>query len=321
MQRSSSHSRNHLKSTFNTESWTYSKPTITYQSEYATRLLRLGWHCIQARDFKSAEEEFATAVSTCEEEEDPKALLKLHKSIAKMWMHVYSVPRALVHLKKMKGFADQTQQSIEKMKEYRDLGTCYQLVRKYETALVYFKKLLELAWYVDNIEMELSAYDNIGKQYYYLGLMDKAMYYNNRAWRGIVELKNSPARVLARNAFEARRKPKLHLSSDNTSLRPKSGNSSDLSNSELPSPINNSSTTNALSQLPYQSEQQQVSLPPLRRHGRTKLNQTQPINLEPEVSSYVLMSHLSLNRSLKNYQCLKDSRKVKVRETKKKAAV
>lgn len=260
---------------------------------------------MQARDFKGAEEDFAEVES--ETAEDPLSRLRMHKKLAKVWLHACSVPRTLPHLRSMKSYADQTGQPNEKMKAYRDMGVCYQLVRKYETALVYFKKLLELAWVEDNMKMELCAYDNIGKQYYYMGLLSKAAYYSNRAWRGIVEPRDSPARILARNAYEARHK--VHAAGQ---MRTISRNSSDLSGSELPSPISNSSTANLLSNLPHKSYTEH--LPPLPKKA---LN----VSAESEVAPFVLISHLSLNRSLKNYQCLKDSRKIKVRERHNKSQV
>lgn len=268
-------------------------------SQQCTELLRSGWQRLQRRDFKSAEEEFEYAVSMCDDVGSME-LLRVHKEIAKMWMKVYSVWRALPHLKEMKRNAEIAGKPGEKMKAYRDLGTCYQLMRRYDTSLLYFKKQLESAWYYDNLEMELSAYDNIGKQYYYLGELNKAAYYNNRAWGGIVEPKNSPARQLARNAYEARKKPRMHMSMDSAILRPHSSNSSDIHSSELPSPSTNS-TSLTQSVLPHNSK-----LPPLKRKDK-------PLPKTESNGSFILLSHLSLNRSLKNYQCLKDARKVRRR--------
>lgn len=255
------------------------------------------------RDFKGGEEDFSEVES--EVPKDPLSRLNMHGIMAQAWLRACSVPRTLPHLRSLKSYADQAGKPLEKMSAYRDMGVCYQLVRKYETALVYFKKLLELAWVEDNMEMELCAYDNIGKQYYYMGHLDKAAYYSNRAWRGIVEPRDSPARVLARNAFEAR-----HKSHASDQIRTISRNSSDLSGSELPSPISNSSTANLLSNLPHKSSVDH--LPPLPK---------KPVRTEQDLAPFVLISHLSLNRSLKNYQCLKDSRKVKVREGHHKAQI
>ena len=278
---------------------------LTGAPDYIARMLRSGLRRIQVRDFKGAEEDFGEAQS--ETPKDPRSQLHIHKAIAKAWLDACCVPRALPQLRSVKSFADQLGLPYEKMKAYRDMGICYQLVRKYESALVYFKKLLELAWYENNMEMELCAYDNIGKQYYYLSMLDKAAYYSNRAWHGILESKDSPARLLARNAFEARRKP--HASEQ---LRSSSRNSSDLSGSELPSPISNSSTSTGLSSL--QHKPSTGLLPSLGKKSHS-------VSMEPDVAPFVLISHLSLNRSLKNYQCLKDARKIKGKEDRHKAAV
>lgn len=213
--------------------------------------------------------------------------------------------RAIPHLRLVKSYAEQSGKVVYKMKAYRDLGTCYQLIRRYQIALIYFKKQLELAWYHNNMELELEAYDRIGRQYYYLGNLDKAVYYNNRAWKGIVEPKDSPARLLAANTYEARRKPRLNLNINGVAVRPDSGNSSNLSDSELPSPIN-ISTKVGKPQVQYREEQ--VKLPVLRQ----KTGSVQQ-SVEEHSMSFVLISHLSLNRSLKNYQCMKDAKKVKRR--------
>lgn len=263
--------------------------------------LQSAWRYIQLRDFKAADVAFASAVELSADS-STEELLALHKEIAKMWMRVYSVSRALPHLRHVKNYAEQSGQTVEKMEAYKDLGTCYHLVRRYQTSLLYFKKLLELAWYHDNLEMELEAYDNMAKQYYYLGSLDKAAYYNNRAWKGIVERKDAPARQIAANAYEARRKPRLHFSSNGALIRPISRNSSDLSNTELPSPINNS-TSGVKSQLLHRGR---VKLPVLKRKGGVGLQKG-----TEQSTSFILISHLSLNRSLKNYQCMKDAKKVK----------
>eukprot|EP00826_Nyctotherus_ovalis_P049135 TRINITY_DN5885_c0_g1_i5.p1 TRINITY_DN5885_c0_g1~~TRINITY_DN5885_c0_g1_i5.p1 ORF type:complete len:285 (-),score=81.09 TRINITY_DN5885_c0_g1_i5:373-1227(-) len=67
-----------------------------------------------------------------------------------------------------------------KLRCYKKLGDCHKELRSYEKALLNYKKELQLAWHLKIPCAELEAYDNIGLVYYYLGDIDKAIYYHNR---------------------------------------------------------------------------------------------------------------------------------------------
>lgn len=56
------------------------------------------------------------------------------------------------------------------------------------------KRMLQVAWYSNNLQYELFAYEMIGKQHYYLNDLRKASYYLDRTLRGKFELKLSKVR-------------------------------------------------------------------------------------------------------------------------------
>jgi len=56
-----------------------------------------------------------------------------------------------------------------KMNSYKNIGICYQNLCNYSIALIYFGKMLRLAWYLKDIDSELKAYDFIGIQFFYSG--------------------------------------------------------------------------------------------------------------------------------------------------------
>lgn len=275
---------------------------------------------LRRHEFPQAEMEFREAVLSAAQHGDIRGLMLLHKHIAKMWLKVYSVRRALSHLKQVKYFADVLHLPSEKMKALKGIGVCYQLVRKYDTALTYFKRMLELAWYHDNISMELEAYDCMGKQYYYLGRMDKAAYYNQRVWNGLTERKDSGTRILSRHIVDTRRKKKLSQYSEDVmreNMTAESHLSSDISEGELPSPMSSSDSVRSFAFLPHSLD----SLATARLPATTRPAPLHPSPSVPYLKSsragvrpYVLISHLSLNRSLKNYQCLKDAKKIKIKK-------
>jgi len=49
------------------------------------------------------------------------------------------------------------------------MGKCYQNLKEYRNAIKCFKKVLETAWFIGDINAELDAYGNISLQYFYVG--------------------------------------------------------------------------------------------------------------------------------------------------------
>jgi hypothetical protein len=75
----------------------------------------------------------------------------------------------------------------ETMYSYECLGKVYKFLYQYNKAIMCYKKMIELAWILNNRPAELRAYDNIGIQYFYLGDKEKAKYFHERMLYGIYE--------------------------------------------------------------------------------------------------------------------------------------
>jgi len=58
---------------------------------------------------------------------------------------------------------------------------------------------LQLAWFTQNIDMEMSAYDNLAIQYFYLGELERSKYYNDRMCRGKFESNFSMVKKMSQN--------------------------------------------------------------------------------------------------------------------------
>eukprot|EP00826_Nyctotherus_ovalis_P009407 TRINITY_DN12483_c0_g5_i1.p1 TRINITY_DN12483_c0_g5~~TRINITY_DN12483_c0_g5_i1.p1 ORF type:complete len:224 (-),score=65.19 TRINITY_DN12483_c0_g5_i1:533-1204(-) len=96
---------------------------------------------------------------------------------------------------------------------YKKLGCTCKELQQHRTALLYFKKQLQLAWYCfqgdsrseEDAVNELDAYDSIGMQYYYLKNIDKARYYHNRMMNNELE-RNSSAKLNSLQLLKETRK-------------------------------------------------------------------------------------------------------------------
>ena len=106
------------------------------------------------------------------------------------------IAKAEYYFRQCKLVSDINRSQIDKCRAYKNLGRCSQERYNYKRALNYFIKMLQLAWYCNNKEYELNAYDHIGLQYYYLGQIEKANYYHFRSMNGAVETENSSLRLL-----------------------------------------------------------------------------------------------------------------------------
>lgn len=63
---------------------------------------------------------------------------------------------------------------------FKKIGDCYKELGLYEKALLSYKRQMRLAWFRKDRRVELETYDCIGLAYYYLGDINKAIYYHNR---------------------------------------------------------------------------------------------------------------------------------------------
>ncbi len=62
----------------------------------------------------------------------------------------------------MRNICDEENDLFNKMHAYDSIGRAYQATRSYDNALKCFKKMLELAWRVNDASGELMAYELIG---------------------------------------------------------------------------------------------------------------------------------------------------------------
>ena len=99
-----------------------------------------------------------------------------------------------------------------KMYAYKQIGYCYQQIKEYELALKCFKKQLQIAWHINSHEGEMSAFDNLAIQYFYLGDLEKSKYYNDRMVRGKKEASFSMIRKISETNCIKRMKP-IHINS------------------------------------------------------------------------------------------------------------
>jgi tetratricopeptide (TPR) repeat protein len=105
--------------------------------------------------------------------------------------------------------SDKNQKYKEQIVMFEQMGYCCHVVRKYKQAIIWFKKQLELAWFEKDKNGETEAYGNIGREHFYLGDLDKALYYNDRMVRGKVENERSSLKTMSHHVVKNRREAKL----------------------------------------------------------------------------------------------------------------
>ncbi|KAL4470532.1 hypothetical protein ABPG73_018556 [Tetrahymena malaccensis] len=89
-----------------------------------------------------------------------------------------------------------------KLSCYKNLGYCFSRLKMYDFAMYYFCKMLRIAWYQNDQDAELKAYDLIGMQYYYQGKLEIAQYYHNKMIQGDYEKPESNLRRLGISKIE-----------------------------------------------------------------------------------------------------------------------
>ncbi|EAR85112.1 hypothetical protein TTHERM_00530700 (macronuclear) [Tetrahymena thermophila SB210] len=89
-----------------------------------------------------------------------------------------------------------------KLSCYKNLGYCFSRLKMYDFAMYYFCKMLRIAWYQNDQDAELKAYDLIGMQYYYQGKLEIAQYYHNKMIQGDYEKHDSNLRRLGISKVE-----------------------------------------------------------------------------------------------------------------------
>ena len=74
---------------------------------------------------------------------------------------------------------------------YELLGRALEKGFNYKLAIVAYKKLMQISWYVENSTCEIRAYANLARCYFYLQNAQKSEYYFDRVTRGKLESKTS----------------------------------------------------------------------------------------------------------------------------------
>ncbi len=70
------------------------------------------------------------------------------------------------------------------------ISQCFQLCGKFDKALVYLKKMLKLAWFLNDSEAELFVYDQIGYCLFSTGKIDQANCFHKRMLDGKIQTKD-----------------------------------------------------------------------------------------------------------------------------------
>lgn len=83
------------------------------------------------------------------------------------------------------------------MKAYFYLSIALQNLSENKIAITVLKRLLQIAWYINNEPYEMLAYELMSKQHFYLADLKRAAYYKDRAARGKFETKTSKVRELS----------------------------------------------------------------------------------------------------------------------------
>lgn len=226
------------------------------------------------------------------------------------YMKRNDVKESLKFFQAFKVLCDKNKTFTLKMLAYKEIGFCYKLVKQYRSALINFKKLLQLAWYRGHKGWELKAYDYIGIAYYYLGELEKSKYYHKRMWEGIYESENSAVRIIAINALRQKMENRI-LSDDRGVPQIKLDasyviNQSDEDENDLPSPRTGSGEGD-LKLLPFfiqKKSENKFKLPYLNTNAHARQasrKNTMMKSLSNRVHPFMLISHLSPNESPNNY--------------------
>ena len=71
------------------------------------------------------------------------------------------------------------------------IGYLKRFVKQHSEAADMFRKVLQIAWILEDKEMERRAYSHLAFEHFYMGNMSKSKYYSVRYDRGLVENENS----------------------------------------------------------------------------------------------------------------------------------
>jgi len=69
--------------------------------------------------------------------------------------------------KQSKNSAEKPMHFKYRMNCYKNIGFCFSQLKSHDLAMFYYGKMLRIAWYLRDKDIELQAYDLIGLQYFY----------------------------------------------------------------------------------------------------------------------------------------------------------
>eukprot|EP00347_Sterkiella_histriomuscorum_P001099 403373330 len=148
------------------------------------------------RDYQSARRHIDEMLSMASHAYDLETLRTTFHLKAVVSIFFDDYQSALVAFRCLRNVAADEENDYSKMLAYENMGKCYNALKNYENAIKCFKKQLELAWRHNDAQEELRAYEQLGMQHYYLGNLEKSKYYNDRCMRGKTEKQNSKIRSL-----------------------------------------------------------------------------------------------------------------------------
>ncbi|CAI2381397.1 unnamed protein product [Moneuplotes crassus] len=170
-------------------------------------------------------------VELCEETRSFDLEFHSRKMQGDMYVELRKIDEAKDIFKKLIFLADTRNKYKELMVIYQQIGYLDNVMRRYDEALIWFKKLLELAWFEKDNEAETTAYINMAISYFFMGDLDKASYYHDRMMGGKLENEKSSLKVMSYNVVKNRRELK-----NDKNFRRKEVKVSKPQNQTLPSP-------------------------------------------------------------------------------------
>eukprot|EP00347_Sterkiella_histriomuscorum_P003370 403364556 len=180
------------------------------------------------------------------------------KVLGDFYMDFKDLSEAVRVYKSLKILCEDFQKYKEKMFIYEQIGNVYRLMKDSESAVKQFKKQLQLAWQEGDTQMEVSAYDNLSIDYFYMGELAKSNYYHDRIMRGKTENNKSIVKKVSCNLLVSRREHR-----HNIELR-KTGEKRKVSEQQrLPSPSaisKGAQFSKAINLLPYYTESQALGI-------------------------------------------------------------
>lgn len=115
----------------------------------------------------------------------------------------------LISINKLIKLWEDNNKYSEELLMYEQVGYWEHMLRRFEDAIIWFKKQLELAWFEKDRNSEKSAYFNLARENFYLGDLDKANFYHDRMTRGKVENDKSSLKTMSYHVIKSKRDAKL----------------------------------------------------------------------------------------------------------------